>query len=124
MIFAFGFLAGFVVAAALALLWLLGRQRGTTLSVQEVRKYLEEFLSGVGNPYEWDDFLSIPVRDPYLDSIRNRSNRLQGDYPPVEPGHWCSPDGEKILISLIDELRQHEDSAAHMNESKGEQDAP
>ena len=106
--FAFGFLTGFVTAAGLALLWLLGKRRGTESSVPEVRRYLEEFLRGDGNPYDWDDFLSIPIRDPYLDSIRNRSNRLQGDYPPVEPGHWCSPEGEKILRRMIDELKQHE----------------
>lgn len=118
--FAFGFIAGFVAAWALALLWLLGRQRGTRRSVAEVSKYLEEFLSGEGNPYEWDDFLSIPVKDPYLDSIRNRSNRLQGDYPPIEPGHWCSPEGEKLLRSMIDELRHHELCHHPPAKSKGE----
>jgi len=119
--FALGFSAGFVAAAALATLWLLGRQRGSARSLSEVRAYLEEFLSGKGNPYDWDDFLSISVRDPYLDSIRNRTNRLQGDYPPVEPGHWCSLEGEHILRGFIEELKQHEVSAAQGCTPKGEQ---
>lgn len=118
--FVFGVIVGFVVAAAMALFWLLGRQRGMRRTVPEVRKYLEEFLSGEGNPYDWDDFLSISVRDPYLDSIRNRSNRLQGDYPPIEPGHWCSPEGEKLLRSMIDELRQHEANHHPSSKSQGE----
>lgn len=118
MSFTFGFISGFIASLGLALLWMLGRRRGATRTVSEVRRYLEEFLSGKGNPYDWDDFLSISIADPYLDSIRNRSNRLQGLYPPNKPGHWCSPEGEDILRCLIDDLRSHEAPASPIKSPK------
>jgi hypothetical protein len=42
----------------------------------------------------------------------------------VEPGHWCSPEGEHLLRGFIEELRQHEDSSAQKSEREGEQAAP
>jgi len=107
--FGYGFVSGFFACFLLAILWLLGRKKGgVSYTVSEVRAYLQQFLEGKGNPYEWDDFLSIPIKDPYLDSIKNRCHRLQGDYPPTEPGHWCSAKGEEILREYIKELKRHE----------------
>lgn len=107
-IYAFAF--GFVTALVLAVILLVARRRsrGAKITVSEVRDYLEQFLSGEGSPYDWDDFLSIRLSDPYLESIKRRAHRLEGDYPPTEPGHWCSDEGEKILRELIEELKNHE----------------
>lgn len=120
-IYAFAF--GFVTAIVLALIWFVAGRRGTTRTVSEVRSYLEQFLSGQGNPYDWDDFLSISIKDPYLESIKRRAHRLEGRFPPTEPGHWCSEEGERILRELIEELKNHEAGRSHpkRNEDAREQ---
>jgi hypothetical protein len=121
-IYAFTF--GFLTAAVLALIWLIAGRRGTTRTVSEVREYLEQFLSGEGSPYDWDDFLSISIKDPYLESIKRRAHGLQGRFPPTEPGHWCSAEGEEILRGLIAELKSHETGSNQLNKNEeGEQDA-
>tara|TARA_R110000850_G_scaffold42454_18_gene108953 strand:- start:1315 stop:1701 length:387 start_codon:yes stop_codon:yes gene_type:complete len=119
--FAIGAIIGFLAATILAIVWLLGRRRGAVYTVSEVRTYLEQFLNGEGNPYDWDDFLSIPIKDPYLDSIKNRANRIHGDHPPTEPGHWCSTEGENILKGFIEELKRHEEHSVVPKINQGEQ---
>lgn len=43
---------------------------------EEVVQYLRDFLNGTGDPWDWDDFVSIPIADPRLEDIRRRAARL------------------------------------------------
>lgn len=38
---------------------------------------LSEFISGSGNERDWDDFTSLSLKDPNLDSIRRRALAIQ-----------------------------------------------
>jgi hypothetical protein len=42
----------------------------------EVVGYLRAFIEGTGGDWDWDDFVSIPIADPRLDSIRERASRF------------------------------------------------
>jgi len=42
----------------------------------EVEDWLQRMHSGEVDQYWWDDFLSIPIRDPELDSIRERCEHI------------------------------------------------
>ena len=59
---------------------------------------LERFLAGTENPYDWDDFCSVPLKNAELDSIRERIC----DFAP-----WSYADDtrEAQLRTLLDQVR-------------------
>lgn len=72
----------------------------------EAAKYLEDFLSGRGNTWDWDDFISIRLDDPELERIRLKCGSLPDVYPPERPGQYCSDRGLAILEELLVRLRE------------------
>lgn len=48
----------------------------TDLTDEDVISYLESHLAGDGGPWDWDDFTSIPITDPYLDDTRAVASAL------------------------------------------------
>jgi hypothetical protein len=62
-------------------------ERPANLSADEVAGHLRDFLGGTGDDYGWDDFISIPIADPALESIRTRAAQLtmaDGDLAKLE----------------------------------------
>lgn len=49
---------------------LFGLKTSTDLTAQQVEGYLTDFLQGTGGDWDWDDFTSIPIADPTLESVR------------------------------------------------------
>jgi hypothetical protein len=76
------------------------------LSKLEVAAYIEDFLNGKGGKWDWDDFTSVSIVDPYLDSIRAHCDKLPSDYPIREKGKYCSSEGIKILEKYLIELKK------------------
>ena len=73
----------------------------------EVADIVQRFLDGTSlDPWEWDDFISVPLADPALDSVRRRCAEIREEYPPAIPGTYCGPDGEDVLRFLIAGLRE------------------
>jgi len=52
---------------------LLGLKTSADLTAQDVESYLRDFLQGTGGDWDWDDFTSIPISDPSLESIREEA---------------------------------------------------
>jgi len=55
---------------------------------------------------EWDDFTSIPIKDPFLDRIRIACDEVHELYPPTKPGAFTSEAGTRQLLGLARELRE------------------
>jgi hypothetical protein len=72
----------------------------------EVAEIIATFLSGGGGAWDWDDFISIRIKDPSLDAIRVQCAALRDDYPPSVPSHYCGDAGMTILRSLAEALRR------------------
>lgn len=53
-----------------------------TRELQDAIETIEEFLDGTGNMWGWDDFLSVPPRDPAVATIQGFCRQLRADYPP------------------------------------------
>lgn len=51
-------------------------ERPSRRSPDEVLRYLRDFLNGTGGPWDWDDFISIPIADPRLEDLRERAAAL------------------------------------------------
>lgn len=66
-------------------------ERPSHRSAEEVVRYLRDFIEDTGGQWDFDDFTSIPLADPRLESIRDRA------------GYW--PGGADIadLIALLKE---------------------
>ncbi len=85
------------------LVWLARRRSRTTRA--DVADGLEAFLDGTGRPRDWKRFLSARLDDAGLDAIRERCRRLPEEYPPEQPGEYCSDAGRQVLRSLVRQLR-------------------
>lgn len=51
-------------------------ERPIERSADEVACYLRDFLNGTDGPWDWDDFISIPIADPRLEDLRCRAANL------------------------------------------------
>lgn len=79
-----------LVGASLAALF----SRPINRTPEEVVRYLRDFVEGTGGDWDFDDFTSIPIADPRLESIRDRASRVR------EP---ITEEGDKKLRSLLAE---------------------
>lgn len=70
----------------------------------EVRQIIQNFISGDGKDWDWDDFISLKISDPYLEGVRKIAEDLPKRYPPKVSGHYCNEDGQKklrIIANLV-----------------------
>jgi len=51
-------------------------------SPDEVAQILESFINRTYNDCTLDDFIHVHIKDPYLESVRERVEHLAGDYLP------------------------------------------
>ena len=70
----------------------------------EVAEIISDFLQGNGGKWDWDDFISVHIKDKSLEAIRAQCAALPEDYPPLESGKYCGDDGIAILQSFIERL--------------------
>lgn len=100
------FVLGFVAAAAFALISKVTGWGATVCRTpEEVARIIEDFLTGHGDAWDWDDFVSVPIVDPRLESIRARCANLDEEFPPVRTGAYCGEDGISVMRQFICELR-------------------
>ena len=94
-----------LVAAVLAVGFLVYKMVASRVerTKAEVEKTLRSFWDGTDGRHDWDDFVSVPIKDPVLDSIRERllASDTGGDYPPTTDA------GRKIIQQLLEELSRY-----------------
>lgn len=71
----------------------------------EVAKIIQDFLDERGGGWDWDDFISIPIEDDYLEKIRLRCADLDHEFPPSVKGHFCNDDGIEVLREYVSALK-------------------
>ena len=74
-------------------------------SREEIADIIERFLVGIGSQWEWDDFCSLPIRDPQLEQVRARCASLPQEFPSVQKGHYCADAGMAVMRQIIFDLR-------------------
>ena len=81
-------------------------EKPTDRAADEVVRFLRDFHNGTGDDYDWDDFVSVPIADPRLESIRERAWALS---LPVDATGF----GElKVLLEEAEAIVQAEDLSA------------
>lgn len=78
-----------------------------TTEMREAIDTIEEFLNGTGNMWAWDDFLSVPPRDPMVTTIQGFCRQLRTDYPPTDRREYCNEDGKLRLRLYLAEVQRH-----------------
>ena len=105
---------GIVLLLALLALFLLFRplsKRKRKRTKAEVARAIEAFILGneqpaVGQcPYEWDEFISVPIANPELENIRIRCAQLPEEFPSTTPQTYCNPQGIQVLRDYAKQLR-------------------
>jgi hypothetical protein len=76
-------------------------------TTEYVIEEIEKFLNGTGGAYDWDDFTSIPIRDPHLNSIRIECAELRESYPPTSDDGYCGHEGLDRLREILDGLKKN-----------------
>ncbi len=72
---------------------------------EEVIGVIERFLSNTPkHPWEWDDFVSVPLDDKDLDRVRQICEAAHTRYPPVGRG-YTNEEGLHIIQKALDDLR-------------------
>jgi hypothetical protein len=74
-------------------------------TIDEVITEISKFLNGAGGAYDWDDFVSIPIKDKHLDAIRIECFDLREKYPPGTKRQYCSDEGLKRLEEIFRDLK-------------------
>jgi hypothetical protein len=79
-------------------------------SRKDVSQVILDFLEGTGARWAWDDFVSVPIRDPELERVRRTAAALPDRFPPGLAGGYCGDEGLDILRRLAEELAGHSES--------------
>ena len=74
-------------------------------TTDEVITEITKFLSGAGGAHDWDDFISIPIKDKRLDAIRIECSDLRDNYPPGKKRQYCSDEGLKRVEEILHDLK-------------------
>ena len=72
---------------------------------EEVADYIEGCVHGGRDPWDWDDFTSIKIKQPDLDAIRLKCCAIQDEHPPDRDGELCSQTGITALLDLARQVR-------------------
>jgi hypothetical protein len=95
-----------VAVPAVLLSSLFGWGKTIRRSKEEVTKYIDDFLTGGGGEWDWDDFTSVAIADPELDRVRQQCVEATEHWPATKPGQYCSSEGLAELRKIADSLRE------------------
>ena len=79
-------------------------------TAEEVALIIEQFLDGRCGDWDWDDFLSIGIQEPELETVRRRCSAVWEEYPSGKPGEYCNADGLAVLRQIAQELRSSKET--------------
>ncbi|MBA5872857.1 MAG: hypothetical protein GDA68_23175 [Nitrospira sp. CR2.1] len=82
----------------------------------EALAVIRNFIEDKEEPWEWDDFLSVPPKDPDVVRLQGFCRQLTHDYPPEHENQYCSSTGMERLRTLLEELTPSEGSLANIND--------
>ncbi len=87
------------------------RENHAFLSISEAVAALEEAVDNGAGHDRFDDFISWPINDPYMEAIRLRALQITLDAV-EEPGRDLSVAATEQLQLLLSELRAHAEQDA------------
>jgi hypothetical protein len=74
-------------------------------SSEDVIREIDNFLTGRGGAYDWDDFLSFPIHNQRLDGIRMECAELPDKFPSESCRQYCGHEGLRRLEEIMNDLK-------------------
>ncbi len=68
----------------IVLLNILGIGKVKSRTPAEVAGFFSDFINGTGGNWDWDDFTSVPIKNPELDALRREAAQI--DLPTTTRG--------------------------------------
>src|SRR5262249_29647077 len=93
------------VAAFFVLVNRSARPRHTEFGPGEVESALQCVLDDTQYHDDFDLFLTWPINDPYLDSIRRQCQEIARTSAPARPGEDMSENGKERIRAILRDLR-------------------
>jgi hypothetical protein len=84
-------------------------RRSNRRTPDDVADFIENFLDGKGDEWDWDGFITLPIHDPELDRIRMRCADLPDALPPGKGEVYCSEQGVAEMRGMVERLRAMQD---------------
>ena len=100
----------------------LRKRRDLTLS--EAATYIENFASGAGQAWDWDDFTTTPHTDPGIAQIVQECEQVEINFPARHEREWCNPDGIDELKRIAERVRKKTQQPATPNDADRAVGAP
>jgi hypothetical protein len=66
-----------VAVPVILFLKLFGIGQSTDRSADEVAGFIRDFIEGSGGKWDWDDFISVPIKAPELESVRAEASMVE-----------------------------------------------
>ena len=82
------------------------------LTARKIAEIIEAFISDTGGEWDWDDFVSVRLKNKKLEEVRKKCAELPQKYPPKEKGQYCCDEGVDILRNIVIELRESQSERA------------
>ena len=66
-----------IAVPVILFLKLFGIGKNKERSAEEVAGFIRDFIEGTGGDWDWDDFISVPIKDPKLETIRDEATMVE-----------------------------------------------
>ncbi len=73
-----------IVVPIILFLKLFGIGKYKQRTAEEVAGFIRDFIEGTGGAWDWDDFISVSIKDPRLEAIRSEASFVE--LPVTESG--------------------------------------
>ena len=70
----------------------------------EIIEILDDFTNDKGGRWDWDNFISIRLRNVEAEEVRIEVLKIEEEFPPSQKGQWCSQEGVEKLKNLAARL--------------------
>jgi len=71
----------------------------------EVANLIISFLDNTCGGWDWDDFISIKLKDPELETVRQECMAVADAYPATNQSAYCNKNGIEVLRSIANKLK-------------------
>ena len=66
-----------IALPVILLLKLFGIGKNTERSAEEVAGFIRDFIESTGGDWDWDDFISVSIKNPRLEAIRDEATMVE-----------------------------------------------
>ena len=71
---------------------------------ESIARTIAAFLGGKGDPQDWNNFVTYPLKDPGLESVRKECFEIDVAHSRKKPQEWCNQERVAQLRRILARL--------------------